>query len=333
MSSAPRMPQRGQTIVVTGGSGFIGTVLVRRLLAAGHKVRILDTQQSRTYPELTVLCDVRDAEATRSVCAGADVIYNLAAVHHDDVRPLVLYEEVNVQGARNVCAAAEANGIRKIVFTSSVAVYGFAPSELDESAEPNPFNEYGRTKLMAEGVFREWATRNPDCGLVIVRPSVVFGEGNRGNVYNLLHHLAGNRFVMVGSGENKKSIAYVENVAAFLEFSLGFGAGVHVFNYADKPDMDMNSLVARVRTKLGKPARVRFRLPYSVGLGIGTLFDWAAWATRSRFPISAVRVRKFCESTRFSAARARIAGFIAPVPLQDALDRTIESEFTKQTAD
>ena len=77
--------------------------------------------------------------------------------------------------------------------------------------------------------------------LVIVRPTVVFGEGNRGNVYNLLRQIASRRFLMFGDGRNKKSMAYVENVAAFIEYSLSFKKGVHIYNYIDKPDFDMNS--------------------------------------------------------------------------------------------
>ena len=72
--------------------------------------------------------------------------------------------------------------------------------------------------------------------LVIIRPTVVFGEGNRGNVFNLMNQIAKNRFMMVGSGTNRKSMAYVENVAAFLEYSLSFQSGLHVHNYVDKPD-------------------------------------------------------------------------------------------------
>ena len=99
------MSQR--TIAVIGGSGFIGTRLIDLLLDAGHQVRIIDKNDSVKYPELRKAGDVRDVQSLLDTCAGCDVIFNLAAEHKDDVRPVSLYDDVNVQGARNVCEAAD----------------------------------------------------------------------------------------------------------------------------------------------------------------------------------------------------------------------------------
>lgn len=85
---------------------------------------------------------------------------------------------------------------------------------------------------------------------------MVFGEQNRGNVYNLLRQIASGKFIMIGSGQNRKSMAYVENVAAFIEHALGFGPGVHIYNYIDKPDFDMNTLVA-IRVTSRRPGAHR----------------------------------------------------------------------------
>ena len=97
-----------RTIAIIGGSGFIGTRLTALLLDAGHEVRIIDKNQSEKYPELRLEGDVRNVSDLVETCRGCDVIYNLAAEHKDDVRPLSLYDDVNVQGARNVCEAAAA---------------------------------------------------------------------------------------------------------------------------------------------------------------------------------------------------------------------------------
>jgi nucleoside-diphosphate-sugar epimerase len=99
---------------------------------------------------------------------------------------------------------------------------------------------------------------------------------------------------MVGNGLNRKSMAYVGNVAAFLEYSLDFKPGVHVYNYIDKPDFTMNTLVEHVNALLGKSADIKFRLPFSLGLLIGSCFDMVAKITGKKFPISAIRVKKFC---------------------------------------
>jgi nucleoside-diphosphate-sugar epimerase len=176
------------TIDIVGGSGFIGTRLVKRLAKGGIKsINIIDKVSSNQFPTLVKQADVRSAEELRQSLSLDGVLINLAAEHRDDVRPVRLYDEVNVGGARNLCQVATEKNINKIIFTSSVAVYGFAPAGTDETGAIEPFNDYGRTKYEAEEVFRSWQKEAPDRRtLVIIRPTVVFGEGNRGNVHNLL---------------------------------------------------------------------------------------------------------------------------------------------------
>jgi len=314
-------------VVIFGGSGFIGTRLVARLLDAGCDVRVADIVGSSEYPDLYVPCDVRDFDDVAAACRDRDVIYNLAAEHVDDVQPRDLYYQTNVDGARNLCRAAETTGIRRMIFTSSVAIYGLPDRETDENGAAAPFNDYGKSKLQAEEVHREWLRGAEDRCLVIVRPTVVFGEGNHHNFYALVKQLATGRFLMVGKGRNRKSIAYVENVAAFLQFALRFEHGEHTFNYVDKPDFDMNTLVPMLRGMLGRPARVGVRLPYWLGYGLGLACDAVARITKKRLPISAVRVKKFCGSTQFSAQKVLAAGFEPPCSLEQGLKETIRAEF------
>jgi nucleoside-diphosphate-sugar epimerase len=317
--------QRG-TLLVLGGSGFIGTRLAPLLLERGWGVRIGDIQPSAAFPELSTECDVTSIESLRKAVAGVEAIINLAAVHRDDVRPLSRYDEVNVEGAKLVCQAAREGGIAKIVFTSSVAVYGFQPKPVDETGPFAPFNAYGKTKLAAEAVYRAWAEQDAARTLVMVRPTVVFGEGNRGNVYNLLHQIASGKFLMVGAGKNVKSMAYVGNVAAFLAHTLSMEPGIHIANYVDKPDMDTITLVEHIWKCLGREGRPK-RFPKSLAMLGGHALDMVARISGRTFPISAIRVRKFCESTQFRADRVKETGFVPPYSLSEALARTIAFEF------
>jgi len=322
------MPNNKSPIMLIGGSGFIGTRLMRRLRDKGAaKSKIIDKAPSKAFPDLVTLNDVRSVEQLRASIVDGAVIVNLAAEHRDDVRPLSLYDEVNVGGATNICAVAREKGVQTIIFTSTVAVYGFAPIGTDESGKIAPFNDYGRTKFEAEQVFKTWQAEAPtERSLVIIRPTVVFGEQNRGNVYNLLRQIASGKFVMVGSGENRKSMAYVENVAAFIEYSMSFKPGVHIYNVIDKPDFTMNALVGNVNRILGRPERIGFRLPFAVGYLIGKGFDLVAAITGKRFAISSIRVKKFCANSVYNTAIDKI-GFVPPVPLEQALSRTVRYEF------
>lgn len=318
-------------VALIGGSGFIGSVLVSRLRGKAD-VRIVDiATPPQTSQEAEFVCaDVTRPDEIRAALQGYDLVVNLAAVHSDDVRPLSRYDDVNVDGARNVCDAASSLGINRILFTSSVAIYGFPQGAPDETAPANPFNAYGRTKKAAEVVYQNWAVeRQSERHLVMVRPTVVFGPGNRGNVYNLMKQVTGKSFVHVGDGANRKSMAYVENVAAFLEHLIFMPAtpGTAVYNYVDKPDFSMNELISKLRGALGLNPSPMVRLPYPVGLAIGSAFDVVARLSGKTFPISRIRVQKFCLNTTFTADKFRETGFFPPVPLEEALGRVAVHEF------
>lgn len=329
MSSNGPKSSVGNRAVILGGSGFIGTRLADLLSRNGYSVRIGDVRQSSAFPELWTDCNVLNVQSLRETLRGADVVVNLAAEHRDDVRPLSRYYETNVDGAVQVCLASRDVGVQKIVFTSSVAVYGFQSFPADENCPCAPFNEYGKTKLQAEEIYRAWAAEDPGRTLVIVRPTVVFGEGNRGNVYNLLRQISSGKFFMVGSGENRKSMAYVGNVAAFLVRCVSFDTGIHIFNYVDGPDMSTTELVSHIQDCLRHPGKT-LKIPKAAALAGGHLLDMVARASNRTFPISAIRVRKFCESTQFLANRVAQAGFVPPYSLKEALARTIRFEFLER---
>lgn len=115
-------------ICIIGGSGFVGTRLIS-LLKDGHELVNLDKANSEAHASLTQIADVRESESFRAQLAGQDAVVLLAAEHRDDVTPTSLYYDVNVQGMRNVLEAMDAQGVKRIVFTSSVAIYGMNQSE------------------------------------------------------------------------------------------------------------------------------------------------------------------------------------------------------------
>jgi nucleoside-diphosphate-sugar epimerase len=314
-------------VTVVGGSGFVGSALCRRLLNKKIDFSILDIKQSKYFPEAFKNTDIRSESQLNRSIETKSVLINLAAEHRDDVSPKSLYDQVNVDGAKNICRIADVKNIKKIIFTSSVAVYGFAKLGTDESGNINPFNDYGRTKFEAEQVYRKWQEKDPENRtLVIIRPTVIFGERNRGNVYNLLRQIASGKFLMVGNGKNRKSLAYVENVAAFLEYSLTFKPGLHIYNYIDKPDFTMNLFVSHVNKTLGRSEKINVRIPYFLGLILGVFFDLLARAAGKKLSISSIRVKKFCTNSVYESAISE-TGFQAPVALLDAINQTVKFEF------
>ena len=318
------------TVAIIGAAGFVGTRLQKRFLSKNISFKLFDKKTS--FSNKLIYMDVTDINSMKEL-TDCECIINLAAEHRDDVYPISRYDDTNVKGAVNVCKVANKNGIKKIIFTSSVAIYGFATADTDESGEPNFFNDYGRTKYLAEQVYKDWQAEDPENRtLIIVRPTVIFGEGNRGNVYNLLNQVASKKFIMFGNGKNVKSMAYVENLAAFLEYSLGFNAGLHVFNYIDKPDYDMNTLISQTRNILFNKNNVGIRLPAFLGRLIGYFSDFISRLTGKNLPISSIRVKKFMTTTKFASSLSK-TDFIPPVMLEEGLARTLRYEFIEDNSD
>ncbi len=312
-------------IAITGGNGFIGKRLTALLAEEGHQVVAVDTNGPTPV-------DILDRAALTRAVAGCDAVYHLAAAHRDDIFPRSVYYDVNGTGTKNVIDAANDAGITRIIFTSTFAVYGLNTGMPDEDSELHPFNDYGKSKLEAEQHLKLWAKADPSRALTIVRPVVVFGEGNRGNVHTYISQIVAGKFVMIGKGTNKKSMAYVGNVAAFLKHCLNEKPGFALYNYADKPDFDMNTLTDVVYRKLGKE-KSSLAIPYPVGLAAGYAFDIAARITGKTFPISTVRIQKFCADTTCAADRLKQTGFVPRYTLAEGLERMIDVDFLGRAVD
>ncbi len=313
-------------ITLIGGSGFVGTRLID-LLKDEYQLENIDIQASHFFPQLTVPGNVREFSSINGLLKGTELVILLAAQHRDDVTPTSLYYDTNVEGIKNVLKAMECNGVKRIVFFSSVAIYGLNKDNPNENTPADPFNHYGKSKWQAEQVLQEWYKEHQDWNIDIIRPTVIFGERNRGNVYNLLHQLSTGKFLRVGKGNNVKSMAYVGNVVAFVKYMIeNVTQGYNVFNYIDKPDFNMNQLTEVVCTKLGKNIP-SFRIPYWIGMAGGYFFDLIALITRKKLEVSSVRVKKYCATTQYDSTKAHNTGFIPPYTLKEGLNRTLDFEF------
>ena len=314
-----------EKITILGGSGFVGTSLCQLLKDKQKNFEIIDLKISKKFPDNCKVGDVRDIDSLRRVISG-QILINLAAIHKDDIRDKADYQRTNILGAQNVAKVCEEKGIKKIIFTSSVAVYGFAESGTDETGLIQPFNEYGRTKFEAEEIMRSW-NEDENNSLIIVRPTVIFGEGNRGNVYNLFNQIASGKFVMIGNGKNYKSMAYIRNVVEFLNVCIETNQKYGIYNYVDTPDLSMNELVSIVQKRLKNKLGVGIRIPYWIGITIGYIADIFSLLTGRSLLISSIRVKKFISSTAFCSSKNKLENFHPPFTISEGILRTLESEF------
>lgn len=317
-------------IAIIGGSGFVGTKLIDVLSASGiFDLKNIDKNNSSVYPNITVIGDVLDQDKLSFELNGVDVVVLLAAEHRDDVSPISLYYDVNVQGLKNTLQAMKEKSVQRLVFTSSVAIYGLDKDNPDENFPADPFNHYGKSKWQAELVLQDWHKLNPDLNVNIIRPTVIFGEGNRGNVFNLLSQIASGKFLMIGSGENQKSMSYIQNIVAFIEFLiLEKKDGYNIYNYVDKPDFNTKDLVYHTGKILGKNIP-SVKIPYWLGMLAGYGFDVLAFVTGKKLNVSSVRVKKFCAVTKYDSTKAMSSGFVPPFTMEEGLRRMLNAEFGK----
>ncbi|MAD12572.1 MAG: UDP-N-acetylglucosamine 4-epimerase [Flavobacteriaceae bacterium] len=315
-------------VLIIGGSGFIGSYLISKY--NNSQVINLDKNQSPFHNDITKIGDIRDLTTVKDVFKNIHTVILLAAEHKDNVKPTSLYYDVNVIGTQNVLKFMDNNNIDNLVFTSSVAVYGLNKKNPDESHKLEPFGDYGKSKYKAELLINEWYKTNPNKkSVTIIRPTVVFGERNRGNVYNLLKIIYERKFIMVGTGKNKKSMAYVKNISAFIkQIETEKKIGYHIYNYIDKPDITMNKLVELISMKFNF-YNYNIKIPYFFAIFFTRIIDFFAFILNTKFPVSSVRIKKFCAVTTFNSEKMQKI-FKPPYKLEQGLKNTLDFEFTNE---
>ncbi len=203
----------GRTVLVTGGSGYFGTLLADQALARGDRVRTFDLNPPGEDQDVEfVQGDVRNREAVARACQGVDVVlHNVAQVPLAKDR--ALFDSVNVGGTANLLVAARAAGVAKVVHTSSSAVFGIPESNpVTEETPPRPLEAYGRAKLRAEVLCREAAAGGLD--VTVVRPRTILGHGRLGIMAILFEFVAeGAPVYVLGSGENRYQFVHADDLA------------------------------------------------------------------------------------------------------------------------
>lgn len=148
------------------------------------------------------------ADVTKSL-QGVNIVISLAAKHHDFEISREEYFRVNEGGTINLLNCMAKLNIKNLIFYSSVAVYGTQDTPITEKSPTIPDTDYGRSKFAAEKAILKWIEEDKTRSAIIIRPTVIYGPENYGNVYNLIDKIYKRRFIFVGDGSNIKSIAYV----------------------------------------------------------------------------------------------------------------------------
>ena len=313
-------------IFTIGSEGFIGGFLVKALLDKGHAVTGMDLRKERGEgPEYKYIQgDLMDREDLSSAMEGVELVVNLAAKHHDFGVSREEFFEINERGTRNLLQVMSQKGVTKLVFFSTVAVYGEVEECSSEETRLNPVNDYGESKLAAERLIEQWAAEDRAREALIIRPAVVFGPDNFANMYKLIDTIYKRRYVPVGRGDNIKSVAYVENLVDMTLFVLErMQAGVEVYNYSDYDHLASREIVDIVHHFLGRRPP-RFRMPLRPVLAVTGLIDIAAKVTGINFPITANRIKKLNMTTCHGSDKVRSLGFRQRYSIEEGLRAMVE---------
>ncbi len=301
--------------LVTGGAGFIGSNLVRALLARGDEVRLLDNFSTGNRANLAGLDveivegELRSYERVHNATRGVEVVYHLGALGSvpRSVQDPLTSSAVNVEGTLNVLLAARDEGIRRVVFSSSSSVYGSRNDlPVDEAMPSDPISPYGVAKLAAERYCVSFSRVYESFETVVLRYFNVFGP--RQSPYSQYAAMVplfitavarGEPVTIFGDGEQSRDFTYVENVVdATLRASEAEGASGRIFNVAAGSPATVNAVADTIGRILGKPVERRHEPPRP-----GDIRD--SWAD----------VRE----------AERVLGYRPSIDLEEGLRRTIES--------
>lgn len=315
---------------VTGGGGFIGSFLCEKLSRESWTIKILDIEKqsnSNIRPDNNkveyVVGDILDYTTVSEAISDADLVIHLAAKHRFFGISEDEFYRVNVNGTKTILDAMTQRGIKNIIFYSSVAVYGDQHNPTDEKTIPCPNTPYGVTKLEAERLVNKWVSESVDRNALIIRPTVVFGPKNKGNMYRLIRQIDRRLFVPIGRGENIKSVAYVENLVDATLFLMNKGfKNIDIYNYADEPHKSFKEIVDLIYSNLGRSIHT-FYLPAQLILAGLMPFDFISKMIGKDLPVTAA-IRKMNKSTYHSARKIRDVGFRQKDSLEAGLKRMIE---------
>ncbi len=317
-------------VLLTGGTGFLGKNVARRLHDAGRSLRVLARERSDLsgLPDGVEIVrgDVTDVASLERAIAGCQAVLHMAALVKMWVPEAERFEQVNVGGLRNVLAAARGAGARVVYTSSFIAIGPTGPEPVDE-ARVHPGdryrNHYERTKAAADAVAREAAAAGQD--VVLLYPGVVYGPGDMtdGNlvVKMVADHMSGRFPGIVGPGDRLWSYAYVDDVAAGHVAALARGrTGERYFLCG--PNVSMNGLFECLREVSGTPVPRR-HIPYAAAALLGfSLYAWAELTGHEPLLTHEV-VNVFREHWSYSSAKAEAELGYSPRSLAQGLRATV----------
>ncbi|MFC3776432.1 NAD-dependent epimerase/dehydratase family protein [Mycolicibacterium holsaticum] len=303
--------------MVTGSAGFIGSSLTASLREMGRSVVGVDRVSEPTAVDQMMCCDLAAlTEEDLPIRECPSTVIHLAAVCREPGYPWREYYANNAEATRRLCQAADRRGVQNIIFTSTMMTFAAGPWRRSESDFCDPDTAYGCSKLQAEEILRAWQTAKPGRRLRIVRPGVVFGPGDQGNMRRLIHALHRRRFAFIGREDTVKGCIYISDLVRLL-VRLIDDDGPHDTYHAVYPEpTTIRDIVDAINHTWGwnrRPPTIPYRAAMAAAMPFG-LID----PTGRRFGAHPRRMQKLHLDTNISSDRLADLGFRLQYSLSDA---------------
>ncbi|MGH8579150.1 MAG: NAD-dependent epimerase/dehydratase family protein [Gammaproteobacteria bacterium] len=317
-------------VLVTGGTGFTGKALVRRLLDEGYQVVALDykeglkTEELRQWGAEVVIGSVTDRSVVERCMDGVDYVQHLAAAFRELNVANNYYYDVNVNGTRIVLDAASQQGVKKFIYCSTCGVHGNIDNPPGgEDAPIQPADYYQQTKYEAEPIVREYF--NKGMKTVILRPAAIYGPGDPERFFMIFKRCANGVFPMFGGGKTYYHPLYIDNLVDALMLAMEEGKGDgEAFLIADEDYCEIEELVKRVGKALGITVRIP-HYPVMPLVVAGHLFETVCKPFRITPPIFPRRVDWYRQNRAFDIRKAKQQlGYVPRIGLDEGLKRTAE---------
>ncbi len=317
-------------ILVTGGTGFTGKALVKRLLNEGHQVVALDykeglkTQELRDWGAEVIIGSVVDKEIVEKAMEGVDIVHHLAAAFRELNVPNNYYDEVNVGGTKNVLESAFKHKVKKFIYCSTCGVHGNIDNPPGgEDAPIQPADYYQRTKYEAEPIVNDYNKKG--LKTVILRPAAIYGPGDPERFYMIFKKVAKGSFPMFGNGKTYYHPLYIDNlVDAFLLAMEGDKGVGEAYLIADEEYLEIENIVKKVGKALNVDVKIK-HYPVLPVVAVGHIVEKACKPFKIAPPIFPRRVDWYRQNRAFKIDKAkRDLGYKPKVGIDEGLRRTAE---------
>ena len=327
------MPSSDNTILITGATGLVGRALTSRLADAGKKLKLQVRSQSllmsllghKLDPARTeiVECDFTQISTLKmkSLVAGVEQIVHTAGLVHQPGATYSAYDVLNIRTTDQLLEAASEAKTNTFCFLSSSSVYG--PGPFEDIGEDGPLKAdtpYGVSKVQCESHIKKYVGSSI-ARLIVLRPSLVFGEGDRGNLLSLIRQISSGKYVNIGGKPTFKSLIYSQDMALVIELCLkSLGNGHFVFNAANPEKPTLKELADTISACLGrKPS------PFTVSenlLRAGA--KTAQMVLKDRSPVTVSQIDKLTTTTTCSVSKLVEAIKFSPkFALRDAISQEV----------